>query len=226
MTTDDLIYHPQHQCFIRKNTPELRQKLIALDVFPLHGYDVDDEDEWLYVGDKRFSGFGEGYVDYDEDLSDYGIDCGTNEELFLSLAFREPKDYDFNYMAIDMSTNALLDKFIGEDGTPERQLFQDRVNTLNKYFDTHAEDDIVGALHFAGMVPPKHKTETLTLDGFVARDLDNSLTFFTKKPYRFGYQKWFNLTSKKLILPSDSYPEVRWEDDPLPVTLTITSKQL
>lgn len=224
MATDSLVYHPQHQCFIRKNTSELRQKLIALDVFPLHGYNVDNDDEWLYVGDKRFSGFGEGYVDYDEDLSDYGIDCDTDEELFLSLAFREPKDYDFGYMSIDMSTNAMLDKFIGEEGTPERRLFQDRVNAINKYFNTQTEDDIIGALHFAGMVPPKH--ETLALDGFVARDLDNSLTFFTEKPFRFRSRKWYKLTAKELILPSDSYSEVHWEDEPLPVTLTITPKQL
>ena len=224
MATDSLVYHPQHQCFIRKNTSELRQKLIALDVFPLHGYNVDNDDEWLYVGDKRFSGFGEGYVDYDEDLSDYGIDCDTDEELFLSLAFREPKDYDFGYMSIDMSTNAMLDKFIGEEGTPERRLFQDRVNAINKYFNTQTEDDIIGALHFAGMVPPKH--ETLALDGFVARDLDNSLTFFTEKPFRFRSRKWYKLTAKELILPSDSSSEVHWEDEPLPVTLTITPKQL
>lgn len=78
-------------CFIRKNTAELRKKLEEL------GY----SDETIR-GEKHegtcLSLFRDGYWNHgDADMvvtdGSYGIDCGTNEDLFLALsALREDTD--------------------------------------------------------------------------------------------------------------------------------------
>ncbi len=71
------------------------------------GYKEDDlfdnsNENWLYCNPITWDGivisgeytdFNEGEVDYDESLEDYGIDCGTNEQLFIALAaLREDSD--------------------------------------------------------------------------------------------------------------------------------------
>ena len=67
-------------CFIRKNTPELRNKLQDM------GYrqNIYDKNEypWLAVNHNMFISVSEGF----ERLPEFNIDCGTNEELFLALA--------------------------------------------------------------------------------------------------------------------------------------------
>lgn len=222
------IYRPQFQCFIRKNTPELRAKLIVLNVLPLYGMEEWMNGEWLWVGDMRFTNFCEDEVDLDEKMSDYGIDCGTDEKMFLELATREPNiltttnDQWLNWMTLKgKPTSVILDKFIGVEGTPERKLFNERVKVIDQYFNTH--DDIIGAIIKAGLVPPEHKP--LELEGFVARDKCGSLTFYNKMPYRFRGMQWLgSLFDKECPLPSESFPDIQWEDEPLPVTLTITPK--
>ena len=77
-------------CFIRKNTPELRNKLEELG----YKYGGSDTKSWgssaLYCFDGKY------YEVYPAKPSRYHQieDCGTNEELFLALAaLRDDSDY-------------------------------------------------------------------------------------------------------------------------------------
>lgn len=65
-------------CFIRKNTPELREKLEEFGYIS-HIFNNNDANN-IYV-DK----FGT-YISVDIENQPYYIDCVTNEELFLALA--------------------------------------------------------------------------------------------------------------------------------------------
>lgn len=65
-------------CFIRKNTPELREKLKELGYIS-HIFNNNDANN-LYV-DKLGT-----YISVDIENQPHYIDCGTNEELFLALA--------------------------------------------------------------------------------------------------------------------------------------------
>ena len=92
-------------CFIRKNTKELRDKLEDL------GY---EEYPYGYIGDENLyaESYREGWFDgmewhvtgeipnydstTDDDVKggDYGVDCGVNEDLFLAIAaLRDDSDY-------------------------------------------------------------------------------------------------------------------------------------
>ena len=68
------------QCFIRKNTPELRKKLeeLGYNRHPSYG----DNGQYLYLN-RGF--YHTNVVGYSEEIERM-IDCGTNEELFLALA--------------------------------------------------------------------------------------------------------------------------------------------
>ncbi|ASM66387.1 hypothetical protein [Bacteroides caccae] len=69
-------------CFIRKNTPELRKKLEELGYY-LHPECIDDDrGNYLFVNREYYLNRPLGYL---EELS-RSIDCGANEELFLSIA--------------------------------------------------------------------------------------------------------------------------------------------
>jgi len=75
-------------CFIRKNTPELRQKLEELGY--KRSYYNHDNHVWLIVNqNNRLQGQYSGLpTDYDPEYcmgGDY-INCCTNEQLFLALA--------------------------------------------------------------------------------------------------------------------------------------------
>lgn len=76
-------------CFIRKNTPELRNKLQDM------GYrqNIYDKNEypWLVVNHNMFISVSKGF----ERLPEFNIDCGENEDLFLALAALRD---DSNYM--------------------------------------------------------------------------------------------------------------------------------
>ena len=79
------------KCFIRKNTPEIRKRLDEIGrAFIENGHGEwrihVDKNEYLFCGDEQFC---DGRIYY------YigrvckpieGIDCGTNEELFLAIA--------------------------------------------------------------------------------------------------------------------------------------------
>lgn len=69
-------------CFIRKNTPELRNKLEELGYY-LHPECIDDDrGNYLFVNREYYLNRPLGYL---EEFS-RSIDCGTNEELFLAIA--------------------------------------------------------------------------------------------------------------------------------------------
>lgn len=69
----------QH-CFIRKNTPELRDKL---ELFGYKHNQFDDNDRpWLAANHGMYISVDEGF----HRLPVEDIDCGENEEMFLALA--------------------------------------------------------------------------------------------------------------------------------------------
>ena len=86
------------KCFIRKNTPEIRKRLDEIGrSFIENGHGEwrihVDKNEYLFCGDEQFC---------DDRIYYYigrvckpieGIDCGTNEELFLAIsALRDDTD--------------------------------------------------------------------------------------------------------------------------------------
>ena len=78
-------------CFIRKNTPELQEKLKRLGY--IRNYLDDNNRPWLAVNYNMFISVDEGF----QNLPTDDIDCGENEDLFLALAaIREDKpDYQW-----------------------------------------------------------------------------------------------------------------------------------
>lgn len=86
------------QCFIRKNTPELRKKLEELGyeilnsgntTLDAHNYDGNGSHKSIEEGRAIITSYGNLYgVIYDIDIvtKKGRIDCGTNEELFLAIA--------------------------------------------------------------------------------------------------------------------------------------------
>lgn len=75
------------RCYIRKNTPEIINRLIALKI--LHNnYDNGDR-PWIAFNYGMWISVDEGY----DKLFPDEIDCGDNEELFLALvALRDDTD--------------------------------------------------------------------------------------------------------------------------------------
>lgn len=61
--------------------------------------------------------------------------------------------------------------------------------------------------------------------GWVARDHDGNLRlFFLCKPQRIDekrYKYWFGGSNASKGLPSSDFPNLKWEDEPLEVELTI-----
>lgn len=77
-------------CFIRKNTPELREKLDELGYVPV--LTTLTEDSILTFRSGFFSTHNLSNFPYPDKLN--GIDCGDNEDLFLAIAaLRDDSDY-------------------------------------------------------------------------------------------------------------------------------------
>lgn len=86
------------QCFIRKNTPELRKKLEELGyeilnsgntTLDAHNYDGNGSHKSIEEGRAIITSYGNLYgmiYDIDTVTKKGRIDCGTNEELFLAIA--------------------------------------------------------------------------------------------------------------------------------------------
>lgn len=81
-------------CFIRKNTPEIINRLKELRI-PHNDYDNGDR-PWIAFNYGMWISVDEGY----NKLFPDEIDCGTNEELFLALAALRD-DTDKNQWVID-----------------------------------------------------------------------------------------------------------------------------
>lgn len=93
----------QH-CFIRKNTPELRNKLKELG---WRENTLDDfSSEWLAANYGMFISVMPGFEKYNPN----DIDCGDNEELFLALvALRDDTD-EHQWFIMDTDVYLDLDK--------------------------------------------------------------------------------------------------------------------
>ena len=90
------------KCFIRKNTPEIRKRLDEIGrAFIENGHGEwrihVDNNEYLFCGDEQFC---------DDRIYYYigrvckpieGINCGTNEELFLAIAALRDDSDKFQY---------------------------------------------------------------------------------------------------------------------------------
>lgn len=90
------------KCFIRKNTPEIRKRLDEIcRAFIENGHGEwrihVDKNEYLFCGDEQFCDcriyFYVGRVCKPIE----GIDCGTNEELFLAIAALRDDSDKFQY---------------------------------------------------------------------------------------------------------------------------------
>ena len=67
------------------------------------------------------------------------------------------------------------------------------------------------------------------IKGFVARDKDGQLCiFYGDKPHRGGCDRWWHPehcpTGDWMNLPEKMFPELKWEDEPIEVELTIRKK--
>lgn len=66
-----------------------------------------------------------------------------------------------------------------------------------------------------------NETNTVTVQGWVARDENLQLYFYPDKPERVrGY--WMNNDANCLRLDPNGFPQLGWDDEPLKATLTIT----
>ena len=95
------------QCFIRKNTPELCNKLEKFGYEPCYQMTLrPDKYDNLFVSSK----YGDRYFGYDNDnMQEFNkeinelieskqlIDCGDNEELFLALAALRDDTRDYQW---------------------------------------------------------------------------------------------------------------------------------
>lgn len=103
-------------CFIRKNTPELRNKL--LDMGYIQNIYDKNEYTWLAVNHNMFISVNEGF----ERLPEFNIDCGENIDLFLALAaLRDDTDkhqwfVDDNTGIWERSENELPSRYMQMEG--------------------------------------------------------------------------------------------------------------
>lgn len=65
--------------------------------------------------------------------------------------------------------------------------------------------------------------DKVTIEGWVARDGNNSLYLYEKRPVR-DHNEW---TEEIIIhLDDDLFPNLTWSDDPLEITITIKQKKI
>lgn len=89
-------------CFIRKNTPELRKKLEELGYKYSTFDDLELDGIITFPNKNKYSIWANYHFDMKYVLKS-NIDCGTNEELFLSLAALRD-DTDRNQWFVDDNT--------------------------------------------------------------------------------------------------------------------------
>lgn len=75
-------------------------------------------------------------------------------------------------------------------------------------------------------VEEAEQTESAVTSGWVCRDEHSDLyVVIGDKPKRTGFGFWENESADCITLPTDSFPSLTWQSDPLEVTITITIKQ-
>lgn len=69
----------------------------------------------------------------------------------------------------------------------------------------------------------KKKVEEVTIKGWIARNTDNVLAFYTRKPIKnFDYWAMLYPTTCYLLGIRNDFPSVQWSDpEPTPATITI-----
>lgn len=96
--------------------------------------------------------------------------------------------------------------------------------TKDNYIDDNGEVYYADELDFNFDTPQK---QSVTIEGFVARDRNGNVYFYDTKPVRdkcLGYEIWAS-DGENIIqsyqLPISSFPDLKWEDEPIKVKLTI-----
>lgn len=100
-------------CFIRKNTPELRNRLKKLGIRP---FLCDEELNAIGANIKVYNGRAAVFSCSDSlNNCDDLIDCGTNEDLFLAItALRDDTD-DSQWFVADSPLSVSYDDIVGND---------------------------------------------------------------------------------------------------------------
>lgn len=105
-------------CFIRKNTQELRKKLIELGYKSSRVID-DNEESCLATGLNKYTHITNEMLDSKDPHITWNcagrIDCGTNEELFLALAALRDDTDKFQWFIAESSLSVSFDDAIGND---------------------------------------------------------------------------------------------------------------
>lgn len=66
--------------------------------------------------------------------------------------------------------------------------------------------------------------EEIKIKGWIARDKSGDIHFFNVKPYREYPVLWWQTNvdiDDMFYLPPESFPEVKWEDEPVEVEIAI-----
>ena len=136
------------ECFIHKNTKDLRSKLSSLGLKLNHGkawgkylcvFKTEDSKEWRYVASPLSEL--EGMPNYKN-----AIDCGDNEELFLAIAaLRDDNDY-MQWFVTEVNQSWVNIGIYSPKGSFELCLQENRYNK-----------EWVGKEEFCSCVVPAHK---------------------------------------------------------------------
>lgn len=100
-------------CFIRKNTPELRNRLKKLGIRP---FLCDEELNAIGANIKVHNGMVAAFTCSDSlNNCDDLIDCGTNEDLFLALAALRDDTNKNQWFVADSPLSVSYDDIVGND---------------------------------------------------------------------------------------------------------------
>lgn len=97
-------------CFIRKNTPELRDKLVRLGY--KIGYERYINDDFLATDNDEMFGID---VPYPPEQCNGYIHCGTNEALFLAIAALRDDTDENQWFIADSPLSVSYDDIVGND---------------------------------------------------------------------------------------------------------------
>lgn len=100
-------------CFIRKNTPELRNRLKKLGIRP---FLCNEELNAIGANIKVHKGMVAAFTCSDSlNNCDDLIDCGTNEDLFLALAALRDDTNEYQWFVADSPLSVSYDDIVGND---------------------------------------------------------------------------------------------------------------
>lgn len=94
-----------------------------------------------------------------------------------------------------------------------------------EYFEEEQLEDIVNTEDNKNLsfIESPEKKQSPKIKGWVARDKNGKLNFFLGKPRKIintqGQEYWIG--HGRMKQPNEFFPDLRWEDDPIEVELTI-----